>query len=94
MLPIEQACGWTEFALLGTLAERRYSTPGVRTGAGWGQNSRSDSAIVVDCGFERWACACAECCAAATAAGCGVCATVLAELEGAAVGCERGAGYE
>jgi predicted dehydrogenase len=46
MLPIEQACGWTEFALLGTLAERRYSTPGVTTGAGWGQNSRSDSAIV------------------------------------------------
>jgi hypothetical protein len=46
MLPIEQACGWTEFALLGTLAERRYSTPGARTGAGWGQNSRSDSAVV------------------------------------------------
>ena len=28
MLPVEQACDWTEFALLGTLAERRYSTPG------------------------------------------------------------------
>ena len=40
------ACGLTEFALLGALAERRYSTPGVRSGAGYGQNSRSDSAVV------------------------------------------------
>ena len=44
--PVEYACGLTEFALLGTLAERRYSTPGVRTAAGYGQNSRSDSAVV------------------------------------------------
>jgi predicted dehydrogenase len=44
--PVEFACGLTEFALLGTLAERRYSTPGARGGAGWGQNSRSDSAVV------------------------------------------------
>jgi hypothetical protein len=44
--PVEYACGLTEFALLGTLAERRYSTPGVRSGTGWGQNSRSDSAVV------------------------------------------------
>jgi len=44
--PVEYACGLTEFALLGALAERRYSTPGVRSGAGYGQNSRSDSAVV------------------------------------------------
>jgi len=44
--PVEYACGLTEFALLGALAERRYSTPGVRRGAGYGQNSRSDSAVV------------------------------------------------
>jgi hypothetical protein len=44
--PVEYACGLTEFALLGALTERRYSTPGVRGGAGYGQNSRSDSAVV------------------------------------------------
>jgi len=44
--PVEFACGLTELALLGTVAERRYSTPEVRTGTGWGQNSRSDSAVV------------------------------------------------
>ena len=46
IMPVEYACGLTEFALLGALAERRYSTPGVRNGAGYGQNSRSDSAVV------------------------------------------------
>ena len=46
MTPVEYACGLTEFALLGTLTERRYSTPGARSGAGYGQNSRSDSAVV------------------------------------------------
>jgi hypothetical protein len=44
--PVEYACGLTEFALLGTLAERRYSTPGTRSRSGWGQNGRSDSAVV------------------------------------------------
>jgi len=44
--PIEFACDLTEFALLGTLALRRYSTPGPRGGAGWGQAGRSDSAVV------------------------------------------------
>jgi len=44
--PVEYACGLTEFALLGSVTERRYSTPGVRSGAGYGQNSRSDSAVV------------------------------------------------
>jgi hypothetical protein len=44
--PVEYACGLTEFALLGTLAERRYSTPGARSRSGWGQNGRSDSAVV------------------------------------------------
>jgi hypothetical protein len=46
MTPVEYACGLTEFALLGTLAERRYSTPGARGGAVWKQNGRSDSAVV------------------------------------------------
>jgi hypothetical protein len=49
-MPIEAACDFTEFALLGTAALRRYSTPG-RTdtiaalpgGRGFG---RSDSAVV------------------------------------------------
>ena len=44
--PVELACDWTEFALLGSATLRRYSTPGARTGAGWGQNRRSDSGIV------------------------------------------------
>jgi len=46
IMPVEYACGLTEFALLGSVTERRYSTPGVRSGAGYGQNSRSDSAVV------------------------------------------------
>jgi predicted dehydrogenase len=44
--PVEFACDLTEFALLGTLALRRYSTPGVRGPGGWGAAGRSDSAVV------------------------------------------------
>jgi hypothetical protein len=44
--PVEFACDLTEFALLGTAALRRYSTPGVRSPTGYGHNGRSDSADV------------------------------------------------
>jgi hypothetical protein len=44
--PVEFACDLTEFALLGALTLRRYSTPGVRGAGGWGASGRSDSAIV------------------------------------------------
>jgi hypothetical protein len=49
--PIEFGCDLTEFALLGSAALRRYSTPGLgestgeRPGAG-GDSGRSDSAVV------------------------------------------------
>jgi len=46
IMPIELACDYTEFALLGTATLRRYSTPGERGTTGWGHNGRSDSADV------------------------------------------------
>jgi hypothetical protein len=46
IMPIELACDYTEFALLGALMLRRYSMPGPRGGGGWGKSGRSDSAIV------------------------------------------------
>jgi predicted dehydrogenase len=46
IMPIEAACDYTEFALLGTATLRRYSTPGERGTTGWGHNGRSDSADV------------------------------------------------
>jgi len=46
IMPVESACDLTEFALLGTAALRRYSTPGARSPTGYGHNGRSDSADV------------------------------------------------
>jgi hypothetical protein len=46
ILPLELGCDLTEFALLGTAALRRYSTPGARSATGYGHNGRSDSADV------------------------------------------------
>jgi len=46
IMPVELACDYTEFALLGTATLRRYSTPGERGTMGWGRNGRSDSADV------------------------------------------------
>jgi predicted dehydrogenase len=46
IMPIETACDYTEFALLGTATLRRYSAPGARGTTGWGHNGRSDSADV------------------------------------------------
>ena len=46
IMPIELACDFTEFALLGTATLRRFSTPGERGTTGWGRNGRSDSADV------------------------------------------------
>ena len=54
MMPIELACGFTEFALLGTATLRRYSTPPARPSTpaprpgvtGFGSSGRSDSAVV------------------------------------------------
>ena len=50
--PVELACDWTEFALLGSAMLRRYSTPErsstptVPTGTVTGGGGRSDSAVV------------------------------------------------
>jgi hypothetical protein len=53
IMPIETACDYTEFALLGTATLRRYSAPGrteggevARPGAVFGASGRSDSAVV------------------------------------------------
>jgi len=48
IMPIELACDFTEFALLGSATLRRYSSPppGARPGTTWGSSGRSDSAIV------------------------------------------------
>jgi hypothetical protein len=49
--PVEFACGLTEFALLGTLAQRRYTTPsggGGRGGAGGGRGGREAKVLLWD----------------------------------------------
>jgi predicted dehydrogenase len=53
IMPIESACDFTEFALLGTATLRRYSAPGrtesgevARPGPVFGASGRSDSAVV------------------------------------------------
>ena len=48
IMPIELACDFTEFALLGSATLRRYSAPppGTSPGLGWGGSGRSDSAVV------------------------------------------------
>jgi len=48
ILPIELACDFTEFALLGSATLRRYTAPppGATPGLGWGGSGRSDSAVV------------------------------------------------
>jgi hypothetical protein len=53
IMPIEAACDFTEFALLGTATLRRYSAPGrteggevARPGPVFGASGRSDSAVV------------------------------------------------
>ena len=52
-MPIETACDYTEFALLGAATLRRYSAPGrtesgevARPSAPFGASGRSDSAVV------------------------------------------------
>jgi hypothetical protein len=47
-MPIELACDFTEFALLGSAMLRRYTAPppGATPGLGWGGSGRSDSAVV------------------------------------------------
>ncbi len=53
--PVEFACGLTEFALLGTLAQRRYKTPvptppgaapAGRGGGGGGRGGRSENKVL------------------------------------------------
>jgi hypothetical protein len=46
--PIEFACGLTEFALLGTLAQRRYTTPvpALAGGRGGGRSGRREAKVL------------------------------------------------
>ena len=48
IMPIELACDFTEFALLGSATLRRYSAPppGTAPETAWGGSGRSDSAVV------------------------------------------------
>jgi hypothetical protein len=46
--PIEFACGLTEFALLGTLAQRRYTMPVGATGGGAGRGRREAKVLAWD----------------------------------------------
>jgi hypothetical protein len=45
--PVEFACGLTEFALLGTLAQRRYTMPSGGGGRGGGGGGRGGGAAKV-----------------------------------------------